>query len=145
MLCVCVYKFVRMWMYVLSFGESFGGKELVSESVTKIPVAIILNDDAKESKDTANNSINSDGKDEHREKSTDCIFLAPGDSGSLVLDLKSGNIVGAVSSIRLKKDDDSDSFVTEVTPILLFYNILMTEALDVVESDNQMKLDDNGR
>ena len=72
-----------------------------------------------------------------------CPFSVPGDSGSLVLDLTSGNVVGAVSSIRFEKDDNSDSYLTEVTPVLLFYNFL-TEALDVVESDIQMKLADNG-
>ena len=70
--------------------------------------------------------------------------MAPGDSGSLVLDLKTGNVVGAVSSIRFENDDNSDSYVTEVAPIFLFYNFSMTEALDVIESVNQMKLDDNG-
>jgi hypothetical protein len=85
-------------------------------------VARILNGDANESKETVNSSISSDSKGEGGETSTDCIFLAPGDSGSLVLDLKSGNVVGAFSSIRFEKDDNNDSYVTEATPILMFYN-----------------------
>ena len=34
-----------------------------------------------------------------------CPFSVPGYSGSLVLDLKSGNVVGIVSSILFEKED----------------------------------------
>jgi hypothetical protein len=55
----------------LSLGESLGGKELHRETVTKIPVAIILNDDANKFKEAANNSLNGDG--DGGQKSNDCV------------------------------------------------------------------------
>ena len=69
-----------------------------------------------------------------------CQFSVPSDSGSLIIDLMSGNVAVAVSSIRFEKDDNSDSYLTEAKPVLLFY-YFMTEAF---ESDSQMKLADNG-
>ncbi len=37
-----------------------------------------------------------------------CPYSVPDDSGSLVLDLKSGNVVGLVSSIRFETEDGGD-------------------------------------
>ena len=46
--------------------------------------------------------------------------------------------MGVVSSIRFE-EDDNHVYLTEVTPVFLFYDFVTTDAVDVVESIKQME------
>ena len=67
-------------------------------------------------------------------------FAIPGDSGALVLDSKTGWVVGVVSMIELVKDSGA---VTIVKPIWEFYDFRSEEAVDVIYSVAKLRSGSN--